>query len=197
MNEGFTRDNDGLFATLGEFCSFSGSQDQVHKVVEEILQDIKLNGDEALLRRTLLYDKATLTKRELAVSKSELDIARKQLSETENKSILDAIKNVTLFHKKSIPENWNSVNLHGAKVGELYYPIRRVGIYIPGGNVPLISTVIMTVTLARVANVNEIVVVTPPDSNGMIAPQMLATLDILGVKEIYKAGGAQAIAALA
>ena len=197
MTEGFTRDSDCLFETLGEFCSFSDSQDQVQKVVEEILQDIKLNGDEALLRRTLLYDKATLTKSELAVSKSELDIARKQLSETENKSILDAIKNVTFFHEKSIPEDWNSFNLHGAKVGELYYPIRRVGIYIPGGNVPLISTVIMTVTLARVANVNEIVVVTPPDSNGMIAPQMLATLDILGVKEIYKAGGAQAIAALA
>ena len=173
MTEGYTSDSDGLFETLAEFCSFSDSQDQVQKVVGEILQDIKLNGDEALLRRTLLYDNAILTKGELAVSKSELDIARKQLSDTENKSIMDAIENVTLFHEKSIPENWKTVNLHGAEVGELYYPIRRVGIYVPGGNVPLISTVIMTVTLARVANVNEIVVVTPPDSNGKIAPPAL------------------------
>mgnify|MGYP006450117633 CR=1 FL=1 len=68
MTEGFTRYNDGLFETLGEFCSFSSSQEQVQRVVEEILQDIKLNGDEALLRRTLLYDKATLTKRSKRLS---------------------------------------------------------------------------------------------------------------------------------
>ena len=196
MTKGFIRDSDRLIEAIGEFCSFSDSHDQLHSIVSEILHDIKQNGDDALLERTLLYDKASLTASDLPVTEAELRDARNQLSVSEENSIVDAIKNITLFHEKSIPENWDTVNLHGAKVGELYYPIRRVGIYVPGGNVPLISTVIMTVTLARVAKVEEIVVTTPPDSSGMIAPQMLATLDILGVKEIYKVGGAQAIAAM-
>ena len=110
---------------------------------------------------------------------------------------LEAIENVTLFHERSVPENWDIINNHGAKVGEKYYPIDRVGIYVPGGNVPLISTVIMTVTIAKVAKVKQIAVVTPPSAEGKIAPQMLAALALLGVEEIYKVGGAQAIAALA
>ena len=110
---------------------------------------------------------------------------------------MEAIENITLFHEKCIPSNWDTLNVHGAKVGEKYYPIDRVGIYVPGGNVPLISTVLMTVCIAKVANVKEIAVVTPPDRQGKIATQMLAALQILGVKEIYKIGGAQAISALA
>ena len=86
--------------------------------------------------------------------------------------------------------------ISGALIGENYYPIHRVGLYIPGGNVPLVSTVIMTATLAKVAGVNEIAVTTPPIADGKIARELLAALGILGIEEVYKIGGAQAVAAL-
>ena len=87
--------------------------------------------------------------------------------------------------------------MHNGIVGERNYPIRRVGIYVPGGHVPLVSTVVMTVTLATVAQVPEIVVVTPPGKDGKVADQLLAALQLLGISEVYKMGGAQAIGALA
>ena len=87
--------------------------------------------------------------------------------------------------------------MHGGVVGEHYYPIRRVGIYVPGGQAPLVSTVIMTVTLAKVAGVSEIVVTTPPGADGQVSSQLLAALNLSGVDEVYKIGGAQAIGALA
>ena len=101
------------------------------------------------------------------------------------------------FINVAILKNWESENLHGGLVGEHYYPIHRVGIYVPGGQVPLVSTVIMTVTLAKVAGVPEIVVATPPGTNGQVSSQLLAALDLSGVDEVYKIGGAQAIGALA
>ena len=193
----FLRDGDQLIEQLSDFCPTTQVDEVVKKSVAEILQDVHKNGDEAVLSRTLRYDKAKLASGEIRVTQVELEKATDQLLPREKKSILEAIENVTSFHERSIPENWDMTNNHGAKVGEKYYPIDRVGIYIPGGNVPLISTVIMTVTIAKVANVNQIAVVTPPSAEGKIAPQMLAALSLLGVKEIYKVGGAQAIAALA
>jgi histidinol dehydrogenase len=109
----------------------------------------------------------------------------------------EAIRSVEFFHKKCLPEDWLSENQHGAVVGEKYDPIQRVGIYIPGGQVPLVSTVIMTVTLAKIAGVPEIVVVTPPRKDGSIHPYLLAAMSRIGVKEIYRMGGIQAVGALA
>ena len=86
--------------------------------------------------------------------------------------------------------------MHNGIVGERNYPIGRVGVYVPGGHVPLVSTVVMTVTLAKVAQVPEIVVVTPPGKDGKVADQLLAALQLLGISEVYKIGGAQAIGAL-
>ena len=193
----YLKDDKSLTDQLAEFCSSVLTDQSIISKVSEILNDVFQNGDSAVIERTLIYDHANLSTDDLRVSQNELDIARNQLSTAEKSSILDAIKNVTLFHERSIPENWSVSNIHGAKVGEKHYPINRVGIYVPGGNVPLISTVIMTVTIAKVAKVKEIVVVTPPDSDGTIAPQMLSALELLGVTEIYKVGGAQAVGALA
>ena len=146
-----------------EFCSIEDTNSQIQSTVQEIINDIKLNGDEALIARTFLYDKVSLKPEDIPVTEQELATAKSQLSSEEEKSILEAIENITLFHEKCIPSNWDTLNVHGAKVGEKYYPIDRVGIYVPGGNVPLISTVLMTVCIAKVANVKEIAVVTPPD----------------------------------
>lgn len=197
MIKSFLRDGDQLMEQLTDFCPTTQGDEVVKNSVSEILHDVHKNGDEAVLSRTLLYDKAKLASGEIRVTQDELKKAKDELLPREKESILEAIENVTLFHERSVPENWDIINNHGAKVGEKYYPIDRVGIYVPGGNVPLISTVIMTVTIAKVAKVKQIAVVTPPSAEGKIAPQMLAALALLGVEEIYKVGGAQAIAALA
>ena len=88
-------------------------------------------------------------------------------------------------------------NTHGAVVGERFYPIRRVGLYIPGGNVPLVSTVVMTAVLAKLVGCPEIAVCTPPQKDGSVAPGMLAALELVGVEEVYKVGGVQAVGAMA
>ena len=97
----------------------------------------------------------------------------------------------------SSPQNWKSKNSQGGVVGERFYPIQRVGLYIPGGNVPLISTVVMTAVLARLVKCPEICVCTPPKADGSMDPGMLAALSMVGVEEVYKVGGAQAIGAMA
>ncbi len=184
---------------LGEIEKFATSlslDDHITSVVSEILQDIKNNGDQALLERTLLYDKAKLNTSDLRVSINEINEAHSSLTESQKTAIEEAVANVTLFHEQNLPKNWESTNSHGALIGENYYPIHRVGLYIPGGNVPLVSTVIMTATLAKVAGVNEIAVTTPPNADGKIARELLAALGILGIEEVYKIGGAQAVAAL-
>ena len=184
---------------LGEIEKFATSlslDDHITSVVSEILQDIKNNGDQALLERTLLYDKAKLNTSDLRLSINEINEAHSSLTESQKTAIEEAVANVTLFHEQNLPKNWESTNSHGALIGENYYPIHRVGLYIPGGNVPLVSTVIMTATLAKVAGVNEIAVTTPPNADGKIARELLAALGILGIEEVYKIGGAQAVAAL-
>ena len=185
-----------LFGEIEKFATSTSVDEQITLVVSEILQDIKNNGDQALLERSLLYDKANLNKSDLCVSIDKINEAHASLSEAQKTAIEEAVANVTLFHEQNLPKNWESTNSHGALIGENYYPINRVGLYIPGGNVPLVSTVIMTATLAKVAGVNEIAVTTPPNADGKIARELLAALGILGIEEVYKIGGAQAVAAL-
>ena len=185
-----------MFGEIEKFAISTSVDEKITPVVSEILKDVKNNGDQALLERTLLYDKANLNKSDLRVSIKEIQNAHSCLSPKQKIAIEQAVENVTLFHKQNLPQNWQSTNSHGALIGENYYPIRRVGLYIPGGNVPLVSTVIMTATLAKVAGVNEIAVATPPNANGKIATEILAALEILGIQEVYKIGGAQAIGAL-
>lgn len=197
MNYSYLSDSPDLLSVLREFGSVSVPDLEVTETVSGILEDIRLRGDAALLEKTLLYDGASLAADEIAVNPAELTDAQSKLSESERSAIQEAITNVELFHNKSVPEDWSTLNEHGAEVGERHYPIHRVGIYVPGGNVPLVSTVIMTVTLAKVAKVPEIAVVTPPDSNGKVSFQILAALEMLGVSEVYRVGGAQAIASLA
>ena len=107
----------------------------------------------------------------------ELEKASNSLTGAE-KSAREAISNVAYFHQQSLPKDWQGKNNHEGIVGERNYPIKRVGIYVPGGHVPLVSTV-MTVTLAKVAKVPEIVVVTPPGKDGNISVQLLAALNLL------------------
>ncbi len=112
-------------------------------------------------------------------------------------AVAEAGGNIAAFARKSRRKDWQTRNSHGAAVGEKFDPFQRVGIYIPGGTAPLVSTALMTVTLAKVAGCPEIVVCTPCGKDGSINPAILFAARAAGATEIYRVGGAQAIAAMA
>ena len=197
MKLSYKEDSENLLVELSNFIPSAGADENVSSVVSKILTDIKSGGDQAVLAKTAEFDGVKLTVAELKVSGEELNNAVNRLSDEEKKALEEVIANITYFHQQSLPKDWQGTNIHNGIVGERNYPIRRVGIYVPGGHVPLVSTVVMTVTLATVAQVPEIVVVTPPGKDGKVADQLLAALQLLGISEVYKMGGAQAIGALA
>ena len=170
---------------------------QVEKTVLEIITAIRRNGDAALLDYTEKFGGPKLDAGNLRVTAAEIQAARKQVDAATKKAVSISRDNVRDFAKRSLRKNWSARNRQGAMVGERFDPFLRVGIYVPGGNAPLVSSAIMTVTLATTAGVPEIVVTTPADKTGAVNPALLYALDFCGATEIYKAGGAQAIAALA
>ncbi len=185
-----------LFEKLGAISS-SSRNPEVESAVTSILKKVSDEGDAGLLSFTSQFDRASLTSAEQCVTASEFNVAEEALQFPDRTAIEEAIQNVRAFHSHCPSEDWMYTNSHGGSVGERYYPLRRVGIYVPGGQVPLVSTVIMTTVLAKAAGVPEIAVTTPPRPDGTIAPALLAALSLCGVDEVYKAGGAQAVAALA
>jgi len=170
-------------------------------VIEErtraILGDVQARGDLALLELTERFDGAKLTVEQLAVTQAELLSVSVKADEALRATLLGADKNIATFARKSMRKNWQTRNSHGAKVGEKFDPFQRVGIYVPGGTAPLVSTALMTITLARVAGCPEIVVCTPCGKDGSINPALLFAARTAGATEIYRVGGAQAIAAMA
>jgi histidinol dehydrogenase len=182
---------------LDQFEHETGARQEIASVVGSILETVKTGGDDALLEYTARFDGVTLDREGLRVTKSELDAGLASLPKADVENILRAKAQIESFHRKTIPNDWEGQNGDGATVGERYYPIRAVGLYVPGGNVPLVSSVLMSAVLARLAGNPRIAVVTPPLKDGSIAPGMLGALKLCGITEIYKAGGAQAIAALA
>ena len=170
---------------------------EIESRTREILHQVFIRGDDALLEFTEKFDSAKLSADQLAVTQPELLTASLKADEPLRNAVAEAEKNIAAFAKKSLRRNWQFKNSHGAKVGEKFDPFQRVGVYIPGGTAPLVSTALMTVTLARVAGCKEIVVCTPCGRNGAIDPALLFAVRAAGATEIYRVGGAQAIAAMA
>ena len=162
-----------------------------------ILDDVRARGDAALLELTERFDGARLTVEQLPVTQAELVAALLKADESLRAAIEDAGGNIAAFARKSRRKDWRMRNSHGAVVGEKFDPFQRVGIYIPGGTAPLVSTALMTVTLAKVAGCPEIVVCTPCGKDGSINPAVLFAARAAGATEVYRVGGAQAIAAMA
>ena len=170
-------------------------------VIEErtraILDDVRNREDAALLELTERFDGAALTPEQLPVSQAEQMAASLKADETLREAVAEAEKNIATFARKSLRKPWQTRNSHGGVVGEKFDAFRRVGVYIPGGTAPLVSTALMTVTLAKVAGCPEIVVCTPCRKDGSINPALLFAARAAGATEIYRVGGAQAIAAMA
>lgn len=182
---------------LRTFCEQAIVSGDVTDVVTQVLAAVCKRGDTAVLEYTQKFDQAKLSAKQMRVSNAELKASVKSLSAGDRKAIRESIGLVKDFHKKTLPKDWKAKNAQGGIVGERFYPIQRVGLYIPGGNVPLVSTVIMTAVLAKLVKCPEIAVCTPPDADGNIAPGMLAALSMIGIQEVYKVGGVQAIGAMA
>jgi histidinol dehydrogenase len=170
---------------------------KVRQAVSAILEAVARNGDEAVVQFTQEFGGPRIDALRLRVSLEELDAARAVLSKEVQRAIRSAKSNVGAFAKRSLRKNWFMKNKQGAIVGERFDPFRRVGIYVPGGTAPLVSTAVMTCTLAAAAGVAEIVAVTPAAKDGLVQPALLGALAECGATEVYRIGGAQAIAALA
>ncbi len=169
----------------------------IEEKVKAIIDDVRLNGDEAVIKYTKRFDRVRLNVRQIRVPESEISGAYQNITSDFVSSLKTIINNVSTFYKKQLKKPCRVANAEGVLLKESIHPLDSVGIYIPAGTAPLVSSVYMTAIPAKVAGVKRIVIATPPDKNGFINPYILAVANLLNVNEIYKIGGAQAIAALA
>lgn len=165
--------------------------------VASIISEVREKGDEALFAFTEKFDKAVLSADTVRVSQEELDEAEALVDDSLKQAIAATLENITYFSQQSCRKDWSGTNAQGVQVGERFLPYDRVGIYIPGGKAPLVSTSLMTGGFAKAVGVPEIVAATPCGSDGKVNPAVLYALKAVGATEIIKVGGAQAIAALA
>jgi len=159
-----------------------------------IINDIKTLGDKALFQYIERYDSFKATKNNIELKKEEIKAAYKKVDKKTIKAIKQAKENIEKYAKLQLPKEWSKEIKKGIRVGQLVKPLERVGCYVPGGNFPLLSTVLMTVIPAKVAGVKEIVITTPPKENNYA---LYVAADIAGADKIYRIGGAQAVASLA
>lgn len=170
------------------------SYDNINKKVKAIIEDVKKNGDSALIKYNKEFDNADTKK--LEVSKREIDLAYNKTDGKLKKTLNLAYKNIEKFHRHQIRNGFIINEGNGIVIGEIIKPIEKVGVYIPGGTAIYPSTVLMNVIPAKVAKVPEVVLVSPPNKNGKINDIILAAAKVSGVDRVFKIGGAQAIAAL-
>lgn len=170
---------------------------RIEEKVRQIILDVRLFGDDALLKYTRKFDGVKLSAKQLKVSEREISGAYQNISPNFVSSLKVIIENINRFYRKTIKKSWRMKDSDGVVLGENYIPLDKVGIYIPAGTAPLVSTVYMTVLPAKMAQVKKIILISPPDKQGLINPHILVVADLLKVDEIYRLGGAQGIAALA
>lgn len=173
----------------------TGIDAEVIGVAQRIIDEVKARGDEAVRELTEQLDHVVLG--DLRVSDEEIEAALSAVDERFRRAISDAAWAIEDFHRRQVQQSWFTTGEDGVVLGQLVSPIRRVGIYVPGGRARYPSSVLMNAIPAIVAGVEEIAMVVPPAPDGSVDPHTLAAAAEVGVTEIYKIGGAQAIAALA
>lgn len=188
-----------VIAELQRICDRTSDEQVLHKeaTVREVLQAVKRQGDKAVLHYTAEFDNQTLKPEELRVTGSELDAAYQQVSKELLQAIQLACRQIEAFHRQRVPKSWVHFGDDDVVLGKRYTPVDRAGLYVPGGRAAYPSTVIMNAIPAKVAGVPRVVMVTPPRAGKAINPAVLVAAQEAGVQEIYRVGGAQAIAALA
>ena len=170
------------------------SYDDVNEKVKAILEDVKQNGDNALKKYSKMFDNAEIET--LEVTEKEIEEAYNRVDDKFKETLKLAYNNIEKFHKKQLRNSYITNEEDGIVMGQIINPIEKVGVYIPGGTAVYPSTVLMNVIPAKVAGVNEIILVSPPNKEGKINDNILAAAKIAGVNRVFKTGGAQAIAAL-
>lgn len=188
---GTGREMDDFLALVNEDLA------ELSRQVSEIGDEVRQRGDQALIEFTRRFDGPDLTTDQLRVKRGELEEAYSQVDEAYLEALNTAIDKIEDFHSKQLRTSWMEPDDDGSILGQIHRPLRRVGIYVPGGTAAYPSSVLMNAIPAMVAGVEEIAMVTPPDANGRLNPYTLVAAAELGLDEIYKVGGAQAIFALA
>ena len=173
------------------------SYGEYEETVNEMIRQVRARGDEALFEYTQKFDGCRLTAETVKVSQEEIRQAYREVSPEFLEVMKKSAANITRFHEKQLHNSWFLPEENGTILGQKITPIAVSGVYVPGGKAPYPSSVLMNVLPARVAGVPRIIMTTPPGPDGKVNPNILAAADIAGVNEIYKAGGAQAIAAMA
>ncbi len=165
--------------------------------VQQIIDEVKAKGDEALFGYTRQFDHAQITPSNVRVTKEEMEEAKNQVDPALIRVMETSMANIREYHERQLRQSWFSSKPDGTILGQKITPLETVGVYVPGGKASYPSTVLMNIIPAKAAGVDRIVMVTPPGADGKVNPVTLTAACLAGVTEVYKAGGAQAIAALA
>ena len=165
--------------------------------VQEIVDNVKSNGDKALFDYTKKFDKAEINSQNIKVTDAEIEEAYKEVDAHLVEVIRKALKNIRTYHEKQKQYSWFDTTENGTMLGQKVTPLNSVGVYVPGGKAVYPSSVLMNIVPAKVAGVKHIIMTTPCNAEGKVYPTTLVAAKEAGVDAIYKAGGAQAIAALA
>ena len=184
----------GFQQRLATFCETATVPQHTVDTVSKILADIRGKGDKGIAATMRRIDGLRLKPSQFRISESELIGSVRKLEKWKLKAIKESIATVSDFHRHALPQSWTAKNKHGATIGERFYPLDRVGLYIP---TDLASTAIMTGALAKLAKVPEMVAFTPCGKDGSVNPAVLASLKLCGIKEAYRIGGVPAIGAMA
>jgi histidinol dehydrogenase len=187
----------GRFPTVSAFLERNSVEDGAMIAASKILSDVRKRGDKAVIAAAKKFDGSRITAQTLQVTKAEIDRAHQLVDEPFKKAAHEAHKRIRLFAEKGLREDWNMPTPNGGELGERFIPFDRIGAYIPGGAAPLASTALMTLTLAKVAGVKQLVACSPADKEGSLNPYIIYALCLAGADEIYKIGGVHAIGAMA
>lgn len=187
--------SDQFFEENKDTSFLESNEEQLDNAVLEIIRQVRMEKDAAVLQLTEKFDKVKLTS--LVVTEEEFESARRKVNENFLPILREAIQNITEFHSAQKEQSWFYEKDNGIMLGQKVTPLDKVGVYIPGGKAAYPSSVLMDVIPAKIAGVTKIVMTTPPQENGEINPYVLVAAEEVGVDTVYKVGGAQAVAALA
>ena len=172
--------------------------EDINKIVTEILEDIKKNGNKAVIKYANKFDNFKIENiKDIKVTEEEINIGLKNVGENFIRILNRAKNQIIEFHKNQINNSWNIFKENGVIMGQIARPLERICVYVPGGTASYPSTVLMNVIPAKLAGVKEIIMITPVKENGKIADSILAAAKIAGVDTIYKIGGVQGRGAMA